>query len=146
MHEQRLIVRLQNYWDLIKKEREMPTIEQFNPGALSDIWPQCLQLALDMSSPTAIRYKYEYLGQPMIEMFREDMTGRTVDMRMKEFPGMRIVKNIQIVMQTHQPQKDENQFSNADGRMVKYRCCFLPFGDDKRGITHIIVGMSHRIF
>jgi hypothetical protein len=146
MHEQRLIVRLQNYWEMLKKDKEMPQIEHFNCHALPDIWPKCVQISLDYNNPSTSTYKYDYMGVEAVEMLGHDMTGHTVDKRGSESHGFKLAKHIELVMQTHQPQKDENQFSNKRGELIKYRCCFLPFGDVKKGLTHIIVGLSHRVY
>lgn len=146
MHEQRLIVRLGNYWEMLKKDNDMPAIEQFNPHVVGDLWPKCVRIQLDHRNPSATTYRYEYLGEEAIAMLGADLTGRTVDVRVREDNGLKIVKFIEMVSQTQKMQVDENQFTNSRGQLVKYRCCFLPFGDVKRGITHILIGISQRAF
>jgi hypothetical protein len=146
MQEQRLIVRLGSYWEMLRKDNIMPAIEQFNPHMVADLWPKCARISLDHRNPNATSYLYEYVGQDTISMLGADLTGHTVDMRLREDNGLKILKYITTVSQTQKMQVDEDQFVNKRGQLVKYRCCFLPFGDAKRGITHIIIGISYRSF
>ena len=146
MLEQRLVVRLQNHWNLLKKDKEMPIVEQFNKEAIADMWPKCLLLKLENFNTKFMSYHFEALGSEAITMLGQDPTGQRVDGRTSEVQGIKITQHLQKVAETRQPQLDENQFTNAQGRLIKYRCCFLPFGSDKRGITHIVVGISHRVF
>ena len=146
MLEQRLVVRLQTHWDLLRKDKEMPIVEQFSREAIPDMWPKCMLLGLEGLNLKFIHYTYEAIGSEVITMMGQDLTGQRVDGRTSEIQGIKITKHIEAVAQTHLPQIDENQFTNATGRLIKYRCCFLPFGSGKRGITHILVGISHRVF
>lgn len=91
-------------------------------------------------------YTYEYMGEPIIALYGRDMTGLHVDEKMKQFPGAVVFRKMGEVVQDGCPKEDTGYLMNDAGRMIKYRACFLPFGDKKKGITHIIVGMSYRIF
>ncbi|NBX03792.1 MAG: hypothetical protein EBR02_07030 [Alphaproteobacteria bacterium] len=146
MQEQRLIVRLQAYWELLRKGKPQPAFAQLNSGAISDLWPNCILIGVDNRGGKLRGYKYEYIGEEMIKVFGHDYTGTVVDMGMKEFPGIQIAKHLPEIVATGAAQKDESQFNNSKGHMIKYRCCFLPFGDDKRGVTNILIGVSHRVF
>ena len=144
VQEQRLTGRLLKYWQLLRKTHAIPEMEQFNSDAVSDLWPQCFLLNVDTHGSVA--YKYEVVGQSITTVYGRDLTGLAVDTNSKKFPGSIISKKLAETVDQQQPSEDHGHFVSDDGKMVKYRACFLPFGNDKKGVTHIIVGLSFRVF
>lgn len=146
MQEQRLHIRLTDYWQKLKKDNILPAIAQFNSHTVPDLWPNCLVVAVEKAQATGVSFKYTYIGQPITQMFGQDLTGQLLDPRRKDFPIAVIAKKLTEVMEVGDAIQADNHFNNAQGKLVKYRGCFLPFGSDKTGITHILVGISHRVF
>lgn len=144
MEEHRLTRRLTSYWNLIKKDRGFPDIIQLNTAAIEDVWPYCFQVGVDPSTGTA--FKYEYMGEPIAKLYGDDLTGRTIEKNARDFPGAVIHNKLPEVAQSQKPMNDEGHFVSVTGKLIKYRACILPFGTEAEGITHIVVGLSCRVF
>jgi len=146
MHEQRLNMRLLQYWNTLRKDNPLPQIQKFNWVRIEDLWPYCAIVDLDTRQSSSVLYRYTYIGKPLVIMMGEDLTGFTVHPRMRGLPAMPIIQRLDEVIATKAPVMEENHFSNAQGKLIKYRGCFLPFGNDKNGITNILVGITHRSY
>jgi hypothetical protein len=144
MQEQRLTLRLMRYWELIRKNSPFPEFFHFNSAVIEEIWPYCFMVSVDKAREGS--YKYEYMGEPLTELYGQDMTGLTVDPNMTEFPGGVIIGRLGTVVANKAPVHDEGHLVNKQGQLVKYRACLLPLGNEKMGVTHIIAGLSCRYF
>lgn len=144
MFEQRLTVRLMDYWERLKKDDTMPDFKKNNPGMISDLWDQCFVVSIVPQQGTF--YKYEYVGKKVREAYGRDPTGQTVDLKIKHFPNMIVASKLPAVMEIEAPQESEGQAPTANGKFLKYRAILLPFGNEKEGLTHILVGLSYRVF
>jgi hypothetical protein len=144
MYEQRLSVRLRKHWDLMRKEKAYPDFRQFNAAMVEDVWPECFLIGLD--TRVGVNYKYEYMGENLVEIYGRDMTGQYIDHKVKHFPGVIVFKKLEELLRGSRPEEDGGCFTTPEGKIIKYRACFLPFGNDNQQITHIIVGLSCRMF
>lgn len=144
MDEHRLTRRLLNYWEMVRKDRTCPEIYNFNTAAVEDVWPYCFQVSVD--SRKGIRYRYEYMGKPIVDLYGLDLTGEAVDHGTKDFPGAVIHKKLAEVLEKQTPLSDEGHFPSKKGKLIKYRACLLPFGNPENGVTHVVVGLSCRSF
>ena len=145
MQDQRLVTRLQNYWDLIRRGKPMPEIHQLNPSVIEDLWQSCMKIeATHAQGGTS--YSYRFVGEKLVAMFGRDLTNNTVDLRMSQYPYGVLVKALEDVMQTRKFALSENQFVNEKGNVVKYRGCVMPFGNEARGVTHLVVGLSDKTY
>lgn len=145
MQDQRLVTRLQNYWELIRRGKPMPEIQQLNPGSIDDLWHSCMRLNT-VQSQGGTSYTYHFMGENLIKLFGRDLTNTTVNRNMTQYPYNVIINKLDDVMAQKKCVIDHNQFVNDKGRVVKYRACFLPFGNDAKGITNVVVGISDREF
>ena len=145
MHDQRLVTRLQNYWELIRRGKVMPEIGQLNPAVIEDLWQQCMKIEVNRTQ-TGIGYTYRFMGEKLIAMFGRDLTASTIDLRSSQYPYGVIVKSLEGVMNERKFVLDENQFVNEKGKVIKYRGCIMPFGSEAKGITHLVVGLSDRTY
>ena len=145
MQEQRLTQRLLRYWDMIRRDRSLPEIQHFNAQSVEDVWDQCFRVSI--SQRNGLSYTYEYMGKPVINLYGGDMTGEEVDEKMRQFPGSPLHKRMRDVINERKPLQDEGHIVNSkSGKILKYRACLLPFGNDGKGITHMVVGLSYREF
>ncbi len=142
--EKRITLRLMGYWDSLHKDNLLPDIKKFNPHSIEEIWPYCFRVSLQPGKAKA--YKYDYMGPPLARLYGQDMTNLTVDTRMSNFPGSVLHGRLDEVTETKSPAKDENHMLTAEGKMVKYRACLIPFGNEKKGVTHIVAGLTCRFF
>ena len=145
MQDQRLVTRLQNYWELIRRGRPMPEIQHLNTSGIDDMWQQCMNLGVHPGQG-GHSYTYLFMGEKIIAMYGRDLTSQMVNPHTGEYPMNIVVKKLGSVMQSKTILIDENQFINHRSRVVKYRACFMPFGNETRGVTHIVIGFSGREF
>lgn len=144
MQEHRLTLRLMRYWELIRKGRTYPEIIQFNAAAVEEIWPYCFRVSVQ--SQAVPHYAYEYMGEVIAGLYGRDLTGMVVNRHMKQFPGAVLHGKLDHVVASNEPLLDEGHFVTEQGKLIKYRACLLPFGNEKKGLTHIVVGLSCRVF
>ncbi len=143
-NEQRLTHRLLNYWQLIRKDMKMPQIEHFNTGVVEDLWHQCMMLSVDTRKGAI--FKFEFMGDIIIKSYGKDICGQIVEGNNIAFPGTGVYKQLQALVAKPEPAEDGGFFLNDAGQMVKYRACYLPFGNEKKGLLNVIVGLSFRAF
>ncbi|NBO18075.1 MAG: PAS domain-containing protein [Proteobacteria bacterium] len=144
VNEQRLTQRMIGYWQLIKKSNEMPQIEHFNSAAVEDLWQQCMMVSVDTRK--GVLFKCEFMGDHLIKAYGRDMQSEIIESTNAAFPGVGVYKRLQQMVGGNTPQEDSGFFLNKGGDMVKYRACFLPFGKESKGLTHVIIGLSFRAF
>jgi hypothetical protein len=144
MEEKRLTVRMRKYWDLLCKEKEVPKIQQFNHAVIEDLWPYCFMVSIEKGSKPA--YKYEYIGEPIVHMYGQDLNGIVFNEGMRHFLGGHVFDKLTEVSNGSGPLEDNGHIVNYQGQQVKYRACFLPFGRGYKDLTHIVVGFSYRVF
>lgn len=145
MQEQRLTLRLKSYWDLIRKENDNPDILHFNTGVVEDLWPNCLKVSVSGQGKYKI-FQYDYMGEQLIKLYGKDLTGQMVDRGSSEFIGMVISSKLDTVAANRSLLLDDGHFFTRNSKMVKYRSVLLPFSNKKEVVTHVIVGVSYRVF
>lgn len=147
MHEQRLTTRLINYWEKIRSSDSRPAFFRLNPGAIDDIWQNCLALQTQPGKSDNPHYLYVHCGDAVAEAIGKDVRGEIMSAKMKFFPGVKIVKRVDDVVNgtAESPVIDDGQFVNDKGKVIKYRACLLAFGDNQ-AVTHVVIGVSWRAF
>ena len=145
MKEQRLSVRLLRYWDVNRQNRRFPEIQQSKIAAVEELWPSCCLISISHGKRVQHKYKYEYIGKPIVETYGRDLTGLYMDDKIRQFPGMIVFDGLNNVLTERRPREDSGYFVNEAGKLIKYRSCFLPFGDEKTGLTHIVAALSFRV-
>lgn len=143
MQEQRLTFRLKSHWDALRKDQPFPTINQFNPQAVDDLWPFCFKVKITNSRPA--QFTYEYMGEELAKLYGHDMTGMTVNRRVAHFPGSVLHERLENVLTTKNAMQDQGHLINYDSKLIRYRACLLPFGKEGE-LTHIICALSCRQF
>jgi len=146
MSGQRLVDRLTNYWNITRKDQDMPEFSKFNSSAIDDIWQQCVlftvQPTVDGKVPTLSFYK---VGDKVRTVYGQDVVGQMFNPNQNHFQAAAIVRKATELLDNPSPVVDMGQFINADSKVVKYRSCLLPFGR-KGKVTHIVAGLSWREF
>jgi len=145
MQEQRLTRRLTKYWELVRKQADFPENIKFNAAAIEDVWPYCFRVGVNNRGKKPV-FQYEYMGEPIAEIYGKDLTGLVVDQSTKQFPGKVLHYKFSEIITGKKPLSDDGHFINDHGNLIKYRACILPLGTAEKGVTHIIVGLSCRKF
>lgn len=143
--EQRLTTRLSNYWERLRDGASLPNIERFRSGDIPDMWEFCFQVSVDQHDASRKQYLYGYMGRQIIQAFGQDLTGKRVNSMVQNVPGANILKKIDSCVDGRQILTEDGKFINDKSKVVKYRSCMLPFGNDA-GVTHVVVGLSWRAF
>lgn len=147
MSEQRLIDRLTGYWNLLRKDSQLPEFVQFNISAIEDVWGQCVLFTVQPTAPGASpSVNFYRVGEKVKALYGQDMTGRSMNMTQRHFQGAQIVRKVGEVISTPAPVYDSGQFVNDRSKVVKYRSCLLPFGNRDGKVTHVVAGLSWREF
>jgi hypothetical protein len=148
MEDKRLTRRLTDYWDRLRKDNPLPQWAQLNTGAISDVWGQCSvwRVEIGRQATDSIAYTYEYVGKNTKEAMGTDMTGELFLTKFRNFPGVKLTKNIDSVVKNRVPEYDEGSFINEKQKLVKFRSCLLPFGTTEGRVTHILLGLSWKAF
>jgi len=145
MHDQRLTTRLINYWESIKKERDIPPMELFNPQAIDDLWQRCFVISV-RTDHSKITYTYSYVGDDIKTIFGSNMVGQKVNSKMVFTPARKMIEKMDEAVTMPDPKLLDGKFVDENSNMIKYRSCLLPMGHDKQNITDIIVGISWTSF
>lgn len=147
MTEQRLSGRLTQYWENMRKNEVMPSFSHFNKAAIEDVWSQCILFVVMPGvegKPPSI--SFYTVGDKVQAIYGQDMTGRILTPAQRNmFQGASIVRKIPEVLSNPVPVTDDGQFVNDQSKVVKYRSCLLPFGNNGK-VTHILAGLSWRSF
>lgn len=147
MFEHRLTERLLSYWNIIKKEDDVPDFSRFNPSAVTDMWQDCLLLDVQPKAPGAtVQCTFHSIGEHLRGIYGTEMLGKTVTAAQRHFPGAVILRQMQSVVDSAVPLLDEGQFMNQNSKKVKFRSCLLPFKGKDNRITHLVIGLSWREF
>lgn len=144
MNDNRLTSRLLTYWKNIKKNDDLPDFRKNNPALIVDLWEQCF--VLSVIPPHFSSYKYEYIGEKIRKIQVRDSMGMTFDLKSAQFPNSILVPRLNTVnslLELKKPQEYSGQMPSHNGKMVRYRTIMLPFGNDKLGISHIVIGVSY---
>jgi hypothetical protein len=140
-----LTARLIEHWHCVRKDKPLPEMARFNPGPVDDLWPQCFLVSIEGRGKRPL-FKYEYMGEAIVQLYGRDLTGCYADERVAQFPGAIVCRGLGPAATHRQPLEEDGFFINEQGRLVKYRACFLPFGNETKGVTRIVVGLSGRVF
>lgn len=145
MQEKRLTHRLHHYWHHACGDAPYPDIKQFNPAAIEDVWPFCFIVNIFAKKPRLL-YQYNAMGEEICGLYGADVVGELVKENPAEFPGRALYKMFHQVVEECEHLHTGGNFLTRENRMAKYRACLLPLGNKKKGVTHILVGLSYRVF
>jgi PAS domain len=144
--EKRLVNRLTEYWERLRKDNPLPLMQTFKKDAITDVIENCLILKREKQGEDKITYVYEFVGKGIIAAVGKDVTGERILGHVHAIPGGAIIKQVEQCVASLQPISDEGKFINDKSKVVKYRSCLLPFGATDSTVTHLLVGLSWRAF
>lgn len=146
MHEHRLAERLMGYWNVIRKDMEMPDFSHFNASVIDDVWQSCVLFTVSPeveSKPHVLNF--HQIGERVRTIYGSEMVGRSFNTSQRHFAGAAIMRRVEEILSKPAPINDSGQFINERSKVVKYRSCLLPFGRNGK-VSHIIAGLSWREF
>jgi len=146
VNEQRLVVRLQNYWDSVRKEELMPEYIKFNNNSIFDLWESCMVFKVASAGERYV-YQCNFVGEDLKIGFGKDLENRYVtDNDKRLLPGSNLAEFMNKCVVGKKVIISQGQFVNFENKIVKYRDCILPFCDNTERVSHLIVGISWKAF
>ena len=145
MYEKRLTHRLTSYWESLKNEDTLPLFQKFNSAAIQDVWDYCMLLAVNDTGGKEVGYSYYKLGDKVRELYSTDVAGQSFNPKHRGAQNSKITQRVGEIVEQKTPLYDEGKFVNERSKIVKFRSCMLPFGQNN-SVTHIVVGLSWREF
>ncbi len=160
MQDKRLTHRLTDYWNQLRGDGSLPKWKDFDSTEFSDIWQQCCGWKVDTDEAAAIVYTYEYVGKSIAKMAGRDMTGKQfvstppsgehagelLAKHFNNFPAARILQKIDRVVKRPALVIEEGRTDSEAGKSVLFRSCLLPFGTEDGKVTHMVLGLSWKLY
>ena len=145
MIEHRLPARLSNYWDKIRLNKTIPTIEMFNNQAVEDLWKKCFQVSLIVKNNAPV-YTYDFIGEDLYDIFDKNLAGKKLESKLNFMPAKKMIEQMDKSIRNPFPITVDGQFIDENNNLIKYRSCLLPFGKSKEQVTHFVIGLSWKKF
>jgi hypothetical protein len=171
MQDKRLTHRLTEYWNQLRGDGALPKWEDFDPVSFGDIWHQCCGWKVDTEDATSIVYTYEYVGDSVMKMagknlmgekfislqqaaaagiikrsISESLAGELLTKHFNNFPAARILKKIDRVVKRPALVIEEGRTDDDLGKNVRFRSCLLPFGNETGKVSHMVLGLSWKVY
>jgi hypothetical protein len=136
--EQRLVLRLLNYWRELANERSMPTVADIADSS-ADIRQHCFILEF----ADAGELVFQFVGEGQHAALGSDPTGLPLSVIDDETLLGRAVSYRAQVIERQAPVSVGGQFTDKDGRAVLYRSILLPLGEN--AITALLGCVNSRV-
>lgn len=144
--ERRLVNRLKNYWDMLRGESDIPNFAKFNSAQIADMWQNCMSFSVTLTAGRKKMYQCNFVGENVSAGFGKDLKDRYVSSHDKRIlPGANLTEAMDDAVDNRLFVLSAGQFVNFQNKIVKYRDCIMPFGDDNN-VTNVVVGISWKAF
>ncbi len=145
MIEHRLPTRLTDYWERVRHQNPVPSIDAFNPQVIDDLWQKCFKVSVVMENTEPV-YTYDFVGKELESIFGTGLAGQKVKAKLGFMPARKMMEQMNKSIKNPFPITVEGQFVDEHSKVIKYRSCLLPFGMNKEHISHFIIGVSWKAF
>lgn len=145
--ENRITELLTSYWESARGDRDFPEESQINPESkeLASIWDHCFLVKLETNPERP--YSYVYLGEALVTAYGgEDALAREVCEMLVYPSSMSMVHKFKEVADGGGPVKEEGEFVNSVGEVIKFRCELLPLGSPDGKMEYILGGMKWKVY
>lgn len=137
LHEQ-----VMDYWQRAANGRTMPLESDINPDDLLGIWQNCFLVRVGDGS-----FFYDYLGDTLVEAYGENLTSREICESLVFPHPESLFRTFQQVTISAQPIYVDDEFTNKNGLIIKYRSCVLPLGkENQTGVAFLLGGMKWKAY
>jgi hypothetical protein len=140
--ERRLNMRLMAFWWDRRANRRFPSVEDFDPDELSDVWRHCF--TLNPSDPYE-RSTFRYVGDTIATLSGITEGEITLDKISKDSLLDHATRNVNEVISQRVPVIHSGEFVNADGATVMFRSILLPLSRDQQSIDCVVGGARCKI-
>lgn len=135
-------MRLMAFWWDRRADRLFPSVEDFDPEELSDVWGNCFTLnPRDPCEKSAFRYVGDTIGAQSGVGDSEI----TLDKISKNSLLDHATRNLNQVLTQHVPVIHSGEYVNEDGDTVMFRSILLPLSKDQDAIDCVVGGARCKI-
>ena len=146
-HHNRLNEILRVYWESILSGRSMPEEKDIEPSALKEIWDACFLVRhVSARNSGAPIYRYDYLGDTLINAFGSDVSNQDLSARLVDSNKPPLFSAFSQVLTKGIPVEEEGEFTNDRGLQIRYRCSVFPLGNASHGIEYFLGGMKWKFY
>lgn len=140
--ERRLNMRLMAFWWDRRASRRFPSVEDFDPEELSDVWTHCFTLA---PQEPCDQSAFQYIGDTIAAASGLTESEITVDRVSKNSLLDHATRNVGDVLAQQVPVIRSGEFVNEDGETVMYRSILLPLSQDQKTVDCVVGGARCKI-
>ncbi len=140
--ERRLNMRLMAFWWDRRAARRFPSVEDFEPAELSDVWRHCF--TLHRRDPSE-RSEFRYVGDTIAAISCLTDTEITVDQVTRNSLLDHATRNFEEVLSQRVPVIHSGEFINEEGKQVMFRSILLPLSKDQVTIDHVVGGARCKV-
>ena len=135
--ELRLSMQLMGLWWKRRAEKRFPTLEDFDPAELRDVWRNCFTLMIKNQLPQST---FVYVGKAVAKGSGD--SGQLVTLEQVEENTLlgRATSDVESVVEGKVPLIGNGEYVDSRGQTVKFRSILLPVSGDQEKIDHIIGG------
>lgn len=133
--ERRLNMRLMAYWWDNRGARRFPTICDFVPEELGDIWANCFTLR---PAEPQEKSQFRYIGEMIAKFAGAQQSPATVDQVPPETLLDHATRNIGEVMGQKVPVIRSGSFLDPQGNTLVFRSILLPLSSDQETIDCLV--------
>jgi hypothetical protein len=142
LHERRLNMRLMAFWWDRRSNRRLPTLKDFDPETLADIWPHCFTL---VSRDPPQKSVFRFIGDAVAESLSGAEGKITVDSLTKDSLLDHATRNLDEVLEQKVPVVTSGEYVDPRGNAIIYRSILLPFSSDQETIDSVVGGARCKI-
>lgn len=140
--ERRLNMRLMAFWWDRRADRHFPTLEDFDPEALSDVWNHCFTIC-----PAADRGKsaFKFVGDTIARASGIEEKPSSVEQIRENCLLDHATRNLDEVLTQKVPVIRSGEFENEDGQTIMFRSILLPLSEDQTNVDHLVGGARCKV-
>ena len=133
--ERRLNMRLMAFWWDKRADRRFPSVKDFDPQELSDVWAHCFTL---QPQDPCEQSAFHHVGDKIAAMSGIGGAEITVDEIGENTLLGHAARNVGEVLRQQVPVIRSGEFVNEEGETVMYRSILLPLSQDQETIDCVV--------
>lgn len=127
------------YWDSKRRRGRLPSRRDIDPVEIPELLSGLLLLDVERVEG-GYRFRFHLIGTDLIDMYRENFTGRWVDEALGAEKAAIITPTLIQVTETKEPHFWHNQVPLKGREHIRYARLICPLADDGRTVS-MIAGM-----
>ncbi len=135
LRERRLNMRLMAFWWDRRGDRRFPSLKDFDPEALADIWPHCFSLVAHDPPQKSV---FRFIGDAIAESLSGAEGKITIDSLTKDSLLDHATRNIDRVLEQRVPVVTSGEYFDPGGNAIVFRGILLPVSSDQQTIDFIV--------